>query len=91
MRRTDSYNRWLHTAGWEIISQKPAKIRGKYNIFIAAVRPDKRKRDLDNLAKPIGDLLVTQGVIRDDSDAEMIVMRWTIVGEGVSVRIEKAG
>ena len=91
MRRSDSYNRWLDTAGWKLIGQKPKRITGRYKISILAVRPDNRIRDLDNILKPISDLLQTHKVIRNDSDCEMLCARWVTAGEGVTVRIEPAG
>ena len=91
MRRTDAYNRWLHVAGWEIVQQRPKKVRGRYKISITAVRPDKRTRDLGNLLKATEDLLVAQGVIEDDSKSEQINLRWVTTGEGITVHVEPAG
>lgn len=91
MRKSDSYARWLHCAGWELLQQHPKKIKGPYKLSIMAVRPDKRTRDIDNLIKPVSDLLQTHKVIRNDSDCEMISARWVTTGQGVHVRIEPAG
>ena len=91
MRRTDSYNRWLHCAGWAVRTQRPKKISGLYKLTIQAVRPDKRRRDIDNLIKPISDLLQTLGIVKDDCDCEMVSARWVTAGEGVSVLVEPAG
>ncbi len=73
------------------LSQKPVGIVGPYKLSIDAVRPDKRKRDLDNLFKATSDLLVEIGVIGDDCQCEMISARWVTTGEGMTVRISKAG
>ena len=40
---------------------------GPYSVYIAARPPDKRKRDLDNLLKPLLDTLTEAGIITDDS------------------------
>ena len=85
------YTTWKREAGWQVIAQKAGAIRGPYKIQINAVRPDKRRRDLGNLLKATEDLLVSVGVIDDDSKAEMISMRWVTTGEGIHIRIEPAG
>ena len=85
------YTTWKREAGWQVIAQKPGGIAGPYRLSLNAVRPDKRKRDLGNLLKAVEDLLVSAGVIEDDSKAEMISMRWVTSGEGITVRIEPAG
>jgi len=91
MRKSNAYVAWLMLAGVEARRQKPSRISGPYHLIIQAARPDKRRRDLDNLLKPISDLLVSVGVIRDDCECEMISARWVTVGEGVTIRIEPAG
>lgn len=91
MRRSDHYTAWLKEAGWLALAQRPGKITGPYKLAINAVRPDKRRRDLGNLLKATEDLLVSIGLIEDDSKSEMIVMRWVTTGEGVTIRIEPAG
>lgn len=41
---------------------------GPYSICINVRPPDKRKRDIDNLLKPLLDSLVDYGAISDDSE-----------------------
>lgn len=91
MRRSDEYVAWLTEAGWEASRQRPGKIQGPYKLSIHAVRPDRRKRDLDNLFKSTCDLLQGLGIIEDDSQAEMISARWVTSGEGITVILEPAG
>ena len=91
VHKSERYVKWLRDAGYIALSQHPGGIIGKYKISIQAKRPDKRRRDLDNLLKPLSDLLVSVGVIEDDSDCEMISARWVTVGEGVVVRVERVG
>ena len=92
MRCTDRYRAWLKEAGWLIQAKRPQPIKGPYKLSVQAVRPDNRKRDLDNFAfKAISDLIVELGIVQDDSLCEMISARWVTVGEGVTVRIEPAG
>jgi crossover junction endodeoxyribonuclease RusA len=40
---------------------------GRISVAIVAHPPDRRRRDLDNLLKPLGDCLTHGGVIVDDS------------------------
>jgi crossover junction endodeoxyribonuclease RusA len=91
MRRSDEYVKWLTEAGWTVKSQKPGRVDGAYKLSIHAVRPDRRARDVDNLIKPTSDLLQHIGVIRDDSDAEMVSARWVTSGQPFTVIVEPAG
>lgn len=59
------------TQGWQMIAQSIAKhMSGKFKIDITAHPPDRRRRDLDNLLKPILDSLTEYGAITDDSDID---------------------
>ena len=58
-------------------SQRPGKIQGPVAITVAAGKPDKRKRDLDNIAsKAFLDLMVAHQVITDDSMVVSLASRW---------------
>lgn len=92
MRKSDRYFAWLKEAGLVALSQRPVgRFHGAYTLQIQAARPDKRRRDIDNLIKPISDLLQAVGIVRDDTDCEMVSARWVTTGEGVFVRISPAG
>ena len=69
--------------------QRPEKITGPYKLTLLAVRPDNRRRDLDNLLKATSDLLTGLGVISDDSQCAELSAKWISTGDGVTVRIEK--
>jgi crossover junction endodeoxyribonuclease RusA len=88
MRKTDTYAEWLKVAGYMAIAQKPGGITGPYHLSIQARRPDKRRRDIDNLIKPISDLLQSVGVIEDDTYCEMVSARWVTSGEPCRVKVE---
>lgn len=90
IHKSDEYKAWLEEAGWKAAEQKPKRIDGPYRLQIQAARPDKRRRDLDNLIKPISDLLKVVGIIRDDSDCDVLSARWVTVGEGVYVVVGPA-
>ena len=63
---------------------------GPYAIYIVARPPDKRRRDLDNVLKPLLDVLQESGLIADDSeiDALRIVRADPIKDGSVEVRID---
>lgn len=91
MIKSAEYVAWLLEAGAEARRQQAGKIMGTYKLSITAARPDKRKRDLDNIIKPVSDLLKSIGTIEDDCLCEMITARWVTTGDGVAVRLEPAG
>ena len=67
-----------------------ACLTGDYAITIHAERPDRRKRDLGNLLKPIEDALVEAGVIEDDSKATNIHMAWVGKGRECTIILDAA-
>lgn len=74
--RTPRYDAWLKEGAAMIARQRPEKVAGPYSLCLQAVRPDRRARDLGNLEKPVSDLLVKCGIVRDDSDACTIILVW---------------
>ncbi len=52
-------------------------------------RPDRRKRDLDNLLKGPIDLLVSFGVLADDQLIDRLTARWDADVVGCRVEIEQ--
>ena len=89
--KSREYKDWLVVAGFAARSQGLTEVVGPYKISINATRPDKRRRDLDNIIKPVSDLMQSIGVIKNDSDCELLTARWLTTGDGVNVRIEPAG
>ena len=61
-----------------------------YKLTITAKRPNKR-RDLDNIIKPLNDLLAKLGAVKNDNLCEMVMARWVTTGDGVAMLLEKAG
>jgi Holliday junction resolvase RusA-like endonuclease len=88
MYRSPSYMTWLNSAGYMLNAQHPGCIDGNYAIRIDLERKDNKRRDCDNFIKACSDLLITHGVITDDSLAEMVTVRWSprVTGCRVSVR-----
>lgn len=52
------------------------KFTAKVGVHIGVIRLDKRKRDLDNLLKPLCDLLVAGSVLADDSQIKCLSIMW---------------
>jgi Holliday junction resolvase RusA-like endonuclease len=87
--RSTAYRRWSKLAMQELQQQQAGRVAGKFCIVITAKRT-KRKRDIDNLVKPILDLLA--GVVTaDDSECERVSAGWTDEGaEGVRIDVRRA-
>jgi Holliday junction resolvase RusA-like endonuclease len=87
--RSTAYRRWSKAATQELQAQQAGAIPGKFAVVITATRT-KRKRDIDNLIKPILDLLV--GVVtEDDAECERVSAGWADEGpEGVRIDIRRA-
>ena len=89
MYRSAEYVNWSKAAAWEIASQiKTRSIQGPYKIRVEAVAPDKRRRDIDNLAKAISDVLVSAQVIEDDHLCRELHMMWVETGPPIKVTLE---
>lgn len=55
----------------EIVARMGVKtLEGRVSVFIYAFPPDKRKRDLDNVLKQLGDSLTYAGIYFDDSQID---------------------
>jgi hypothetical protein len=60
--------------------KKVPQVLGKYKIMIRVLRPDKRRRDIDNLSKAACDFLQYAKIIEDDCLCEAIYCKWVISG-----------
>src|SRR6516164_2018760 len=77
VHRSAPYAAWLREAGWSLLEQRPKAVPGCVSVTISAGKPDKRRRDLDNIAgKAVLDLLTKHGVIEDDSKVLELSGRW---------------
>jgi len=75
--KSKTYKGWLMRAGWAIQQQKPfVDIMPPLSVEIALGPPDRRKRDLDNLIKPILDLCCKHGLMQDDCDVHRLLAYW---------------
>lgn len=89
MHRSKEYQDWIALAAWEMRAQLGPKkvITEPFKIVIRVNRPDRRKRDLDNLLKPILDLVAHYGLIENDSLCHWIDARWEGEGRWVMIKI----
>jgi crossover junction endodeoxyribonuclease RusA len=88
---SDRYKTWRRAAQNMVTEQRvqwPAQsISGPVEVTMTFGRPDRRKRDLDNLMKAPLDTLVSMQIIEDDSKIQALTIRWGEVdGSLVEVR-----
>ena len=74
--KTTRYQTWLREVGVALKQQGIAKVEGQVSIKLLIIRPDRRRRDLDNYIKCVLDALVLNGAMGDDSLVEKIVISW---------------
>lgn len=75
--KSEGYTAWLTEAGWLVRSQRALLVPGRYRLSLIATAPDRRARDIDNLVKPVSDLLKKAGVIEEDSLAKSVFAEWS--------------
>lgn len=82
------YKAWRQAAGLLASAQaKGKRIAGPFAVQINAVRPDKRRRDIDNLIKPVLDLIASVGITDDDCECQSVEASWVRRGEGIWVAV----
>lgn len=65
--KTKALKNWRLEAEWEVARQRPPRFIGPVDISIVLRYPPKGRADVSNFIKTTEDLLVTCGVIEDDS------------------------
>ena len=93
VHRAPRYLSWLKAAGWELVTQRPERLAGSVRVNISAGRPDRRRRDVDNLGKALLDLLTKHEVIQDESCVVSITCGWDddVAGGRVHVKVRRSG
>jgi len=86
--KSKRYRDWQVEAGTELICQNPEKHEGPVHITMTFGLPDKRRRDIDNLAKPVNDLLVHHQVIQRDDVVFLPCLTLRVATDFIGVRIE---
>lgn len=75
--KTKEYRAWQDSNAWIIRQQIGLeKINGQFEIHLIFERPDRRKRDLDNLIKASLDCIVNARVVEDDHLCQKITAEW---------------
>jgi crossover junction endodeoxyribonuclease RusA len=85
--KSQKYKDWLEECSWLIKQQTRDLISGDYVIHILAKRPDRRKRDLDNLLKATSDLLVKCKIVPDDSLCRALAAEWVDEGDPMTIYV----
>lgn len=72
-----------------LLNRAAKNLSGRLSVTITAYPPDRRARDLDNIAKSLLDALTKAGVWGDDSQIDrLIIQRGPVIKDGrVSVEI----
>jgi Holliday junction resolvase RusA-like endonuclease len=86
------YKAWRDHAGLLLNRQAVASFSGPVRVFIRLVAPDRRRRDSDNYAKAVIDLLVAHSVIPDDSNGivRSHYVEWADDGQPCTVIVQSA-
>lgn len=81
MYRSTQYLRWIAAAEQLFVMNKPKgliqQLEGPFVALLELRRPDKRRRDSDNLMKVPLDFASRLGLIEDDSNALWNLSGWT--------------
>jgi Holliday junction resolvase RusA-like endonuclease len=87
--KTETYRTWERAAGWELLRQRPPRIKGPVTVTIeVSERESTDTWDVCNREKAPMDLLVTHGVIQGDNRpfVRRVTMEWADVS-GVRITI----
>lgn len=85
--RSKAYRSWAEEAGWMVKAKRNGLLTGEMNVLIDICPPNRRSFDLDNRMKPLLDLLVSCGIIEDDSNKFIKALTIREVAEGPACTI----
>lgn len=83
--KSKEYKGWFALAATQLSLQGIKPISGSYSLDIEVGRKSSRA-DIDNLIKPIADLLVKSGATPDDRKMDLLLIR-RVDGSGVRVTV----
>ncbi len=83
--RSPAYTSWLAMASTQLLIQGIEPVTGPYSLDIEVGRKSSRA-DIDNLIKPLADLLVKTGATPDDRKMGALSIR-RVEGTGVKVTV----
>lgn len=89
--KSKPYRDWEKVAKKEILAQRPKALTGAYELELEVFLPDRRRRDIGNLEKPVSDILERAGVIEDDCKAERIEITKQDCVKGGMVKVRLTG
>lgn len=75
IKDSPKYREWMEFEARKIKNEIQAPYAEPVYVYMEITFPDKRKRDLDNMAKPVCDVLKLAGIYDDDSLIEFLICR----------------
>ena len=79
--KSKKYKEWIRAAT-PCYPDQPEPLFTQYvAVIIKAGVPDKRKRDIANIEKPINDYLVNKNILKDDSQIRALFLHWDDLNE----------
>lgn len=75
IKDSPKYREWMELEARKIKNEIQAPYVEPVYVYMEIIFPDKRKRDLDNMAKPVCDVLKLAGIYDDDSLIEFLICR----------------
>lgn len=92
--KSQRYCDWIIEAGYALNRQRPPQIFGQVELkYEVEEKPDKIRRDVENYAKGVSDLLVRHKVILADDNTVVrkLTMEWSPEVKGVRITISPVG
>lgn len=75
---TEAHKAYRRTVAELVVGLRLPRLVGRINIHAIFAPPDRRKRDLDNHWKVIGDALQHAGLYQDDADIDRLLLERTV-------------
>lgn len=75
IKDSPKYREWMELEARKIKNEIQAPYAEPVYVYMEITFPDRRKRDLDNMAKPVCDVLKLAGIYEDDSLIEFLICR----------------
>lgn len=75
IKDSPKYREWIELEARKIKNEIQAPYAEPVYVYMEITFPDRRKRDLDNMAKPVCDVLKLAGIYDDDSLIEFLICR----------------
>lgn len=75
IKDSPKYREWMEFEARKIKNEIQAPYAEPVYVYMEITFPDRRKRDLDNMAKPVCDVLKLAGIYDDDSLIEFLICR----------------